>query len=828
MYGSLLLVTLAAACAPALDPPPPVINAIFDPESGVIPMPNDALRDDAAARLDLPSDDPDLSAAEREFYAYLETLDGWSTTMQAKLELSGPLNPASVTSDTVQIWEWTDPPRRAPDASIELSADGTLITITPPRDGWVRGRTYVVLAHGGTGLQGALGEWVECDAAFYFLRQTEPLDDPRHQRAFPGRSRAERMDNARRLEELRLELQPYFDFFVAQGIPRAEIAALWSFTTTRRTELAMDEASQRMPLPFDILLDPETGLVHLPPAPWDSELVVEAKRRLGEYDGSGISMSLAWEATGPLDPATVTPETVQLFELSEPPVPVAASVRVLPDRTHVIVLPDALPLKEQTTYGIVVSDQVRDAMGQPIVPMPIGHFMRATEPIARSGRSQIGAVGDEDAARVEGVRRRIAPFLNGRGRAGIVTAWPFTTLTVEEPLRARIDAAAALGVPADPEGVAEMSPGEALADFPLAISSTGSVGRVITGTIRSPVYLDPVTRAFREDGGHEVESIPFVMTIPRSAVPAEPLRVMIFGHGLMTERRFVLAIGDALAERGFAAVAIDLPYHGTRTQCVEGGPISLPDPRTGELTEIDPCPSGSRCAPDGKCRDASGAEQPYAQWPVISYPMASGSAFIEVEHIASTKDHFVQALTDLGSLARSLRTGAWEAAIGQRLETARLYYSGQSLGGILGGSFVALTPDVDRAVLNVPGADCVDMFSDSTYFGPHIEAFFTREGIEPGSYEDERFRNVARWFMDAADPQSVAHRYRQDGRTALIQMATLDIIIPNSSTMTLERLSGLPRRDYVAEHGFLVIPVEPEYLRGTRELAAFLDGDTLP
>ena len=48
-----------------------------------------------------------------------------------------------------------------------------------------------------------------------------------------------------------------FDYAAAHGVPRADVAALWTFTITQRTELAMDKASQRVPLPLDVLKDPE-------------------------------------------------------------------------------------------------------------------------------------------------------------------------------------------------------------------------------------------------------------------------------------------------------------------------------------------------------------------------------------------------------------------------------------------------------------------------------------------------------------------------------------------------------------------------------------------
>src|SRR5690606_12660958 len=147
-----------------------------------------------------------------------------------------------------------------------------------------------------------------------------------------------------------------------------------------------------------------------------------------------------------------------------------------------------------------------------------------------------------------------------------------------------------------------------------------------------------------------------------------------------------------------------------------------------------PCANGTTCAEDGRCVDAANRGNELAYWPIINMPVASGAAFIEVEHIANTKDHFKQAIIDLGALSRSLRKGDWRSAIGHPIDAYELYYAGQSLGGIIGATFVSLAPEIKRAVLNVPGADTVDMFSDSPFFGPHVDAFFTREGVEAGSF----------------------------------------------------------------------------------------------
>jgi len=819
------LVFPVCACSLDLEETPPVIHARFDPDEDVIPMPNDLLRDDDAAHLDIPVDDEDLTEAEIELYTNLNKLDGWPSTYQAKVEFSGSISEDTVNPDTVQIWEWGPEPVRVTEVTGATARAGQELLIDPPEDGWKPGHEYVIIVRGGDeGVLGRLGEKVVADTAFYFLRLEEPLDTPGHQRAFPGDTRQERLETAQDLEEVRLELVEYFDFFDSVGIARKDIAVLWNFTVSKHAELAMDEATERMPLPFDLLLDPMTGKVDLPYSDDDSDLVRTAKRNVNGLDGFALSGTLVFEFSRALDPDTVTSDQVELYELGGSPDPLPADARLLPDGIHVVVEPQDLPLKEQTTYALVVYDGLLDRAGLEVVPMPAGYFLKSESPIAVGQISQVGTLSDVDAVRIEGVREKVAPLLDRIGRNGVVTAWPFTTQTVLEKLLDAIDAAEELQVPVDPENLVHMSPLEAMLDFVIGIESLLNIKEVVHGTIKSPVYLDRITRGFREDGDYEIEDIAFTMTLPDDVPPEQPLPVVIFGHAIMTERRFVLALGDWLADKGFAVISIDLPYHGTRTHCIHGGPLSVPHPLTGELVTLEPCANGTTCAADGRCVDAQGNGNDLTQWPIIGFPMSSGAAFLEIEEITNTRDHFVQALIDLTALKRSLTEGDWESAIGHRLVTDRMYYVGQSLGGIIGGTFVAINDDIERSVLNVPGADVVDMFNDSTFFGPQVDAFFVREDITRGSYEAERFFNVARWIMDAADPQSVARQLQ--GRTALIQMATLDIIIPNLYTEKLQALSGLPMLEYVAEHAFLVIPLEQ--IAGAADMRDFIAGELNP
>jgi pimeloyl-ACP methyl ester carboxylesterase len=723
----------------------------------------------------------------------------------------------------VQVWRWDDVPVElgVDEVPRAVDHDGLSLTLTAPEAGWDRGATYVVLARGGDkGLRGANREPVVADAAFYFLRLTQPLDDPMHQRAFPGATRDERMANGAKLEKIRKDLVPYFDFFAARGIPRAEVASLWSFTPTTRTEIAMDVASQRMPLPFDLLIDRTTGRIAIPTSAKDSPVEAEGKRRLGEYDGWGLSSGLMFETTAPV--GAVTAKDVELYEASDPPKRIDVTLKIHSDQRHIEVTPNALPLKEGTGYGLVVRDSFVDAMGRPVIPMTIGQFMRTKAPIAEMDKSNVGGVADEDAARVEWTRQRITGLLDKVGRDHAVTAWPYTTQTVFARMQAAMDKAAALGPPAKPENVQHRTTLEALGDFPLNTSLL-SVQDVYYGTLKMPSWLDDKTRDWHTDGKYAMRDVQFTLTVPRNATG--PVPVVIFGHGLMTESRFVLALGDALASRGFAAIAIDFPYHGAQSRCSDQSVVEVIDPQTGKATTLPPCQAGSTCNELGRCVDASGQGNNLAMWPLLNYPVASGATFIEIDHIANTKDHFQQALVDFSELKRSLQGADW-GGLSVKLDGTKIYYAGQSLGGILGGAFLPYAPEVQRAVLNVPGADVVDLYKNSPSFGSQVTGFFTRQMIDPASWQAARFLNLGRMMQDAVDPQSTAARLKD--RKIMIQMATLDAIIPNANTEILQTLSGAPRRDYVAEHGFIVIPVEPECIPGQSDLGDFLDGSLQP
>lgn len=836
-------------------------HVVFDPTAGKIPLPNDLVRDAEANHLSLPIP-ADTKPAERELREFMNTHDAWPTTFGLSAEVSSAVDEQSL-AENLLLFEWIGTNEdgrlsRLRDIHPRLEKEGTKIVVDAPVEGWKRGARYLMAVRGGkNGLRDVHGRVVGPDKIFYFLRANEKLDTYENAKAFPGDTRAARMETAKKLEDVRQKLLPFFEGLEKSEVKldRKDVSALWSWTITKNTELAMDKTSQRMPLPFDVLVDPKTKLISLPANAKDTALEASAKLQFNKMNGFGTASSFDFQLTQAVDPATATPKSVRVFRMPEQREIAVADVKVFatdphriqdckkaPDeqctRLSVTVPEEELPLRAATTYAIVVTDAMKARDGGPIRPMLMGHFVKAEHPLVEGGESQIAALDLETAERLEGVRTKVAPLLATLGRDHVVAAWPFTTLDSAPRLVAAKNLAESLNLDPTPKvtkktalkpgllGAADQSEIDAfdgLFPGPLTGQVVGTVyvprvrgvRQIVEGTVKTPLTLDRTTRQTRADGKSEEEDIHFLLTLPE-APAGKKVPVVMFGHGLMTDRRFVLTVAGKLAQKGFAAISFDFPFHGERTVCTSQSLIAIPNflPKeirsldrtiSGDLLSFPPCPSGSSCEA-GKCVTPGGEVKELSRIPLTDMIVAGGAALIDVDDIAHISDRMFQAVTDMGTVRRMVKLADWKGLTGVELETDKIWYSGQSLGGILGAIFVSVSDDVEHAVLNVPGADEVDLFQQSTYFAPQMDAFFQREKLEKGSYERERLINMARWLIDAVDPQALAHLLGQ--KSAWMQMCKGDIIIPNFVTERLERASKLQMKTYPSPlHGDLVMPI---------------------
>ena len=844
MRRLILLGLLAASWACSSEPARPPSNVIwarFDPSTGDIPTPNDLVRDAKNDTLALPIT-PELAPADAEFRAYLNSLDGFPTATPALLHFSGDVKPATLNPGNVLIWQ-LDAHGGSPtivDANATYADTDHGLTIYPP-GGWARGTTYAIAIRGGTsGVAGANGEDVVCSPAFYFLRSGQDLT--KHPWAMPGNTPQERASNAQQLETIREGLEPLIQKIVAQGWSRDDLAMLFTFTTSTHPEIQYDPLSQAIPLPNNLLLDPNTGLVSIPPDPNDTQANANVKLALDTLDGFSTTGPFAATATAPLDGSATDPGHMRLFKLANPPVEVlGATDSLYADNQHLFAQIQSknaqnpttsapfTVLEPKTTYFWIITG-MKGTDGSPVDAQPVGALLRLKSPLVANGKSQVSGIADADAARLEPVRAQLAPALDalesqGIARASLAAVVPFTTVDVEGHTRALLKVPYDQKLPLDAANVTVKTPD---------LTVFTNIAQIVEGELVTYDMLDPTTHAFATTG--QPRRIKFTLTYPTGFGNGKKPKVVLFGHALATERRLSWFEANRLAQEGFAVFSFDLPYHGERSSChatlpicsvinglfattnsngtVSAGPTICTDPSNSDQQGVEPaflCSSGV-CGDDGTC--VGGDFNRYSLYNSVfsgtitelGTPIASGSAFIDLNNLGATRDHFRQAEIDLSAGYRFLTQTDWTQILpaGLELDTSDVTYTGISLGGILGGIESGEEPHITTLALNVGGAGLTDLFQESATFGAILPPGLASQGItvNPPNLAGWQFLAAAHWLLDDVDPINIAHFAIQQpddyvdvitGETqhwpqkrVLVQMAGADTIVPNPSTYRLQ------------------------------------------
>ncbi len=821
--------------------PPKVVLAVFDPARSELPSPNDLAMSEGKVAI---APNPEAPSADNALKAMLNGKDGFSTGSSTKVRFSGPMSAASFTQKSILAFDLGRVGEKVPHAPVEVALEYSdcdrSLTLTSPV-GFTHGHRYLFAVRGGESedaARGAEGEPVVPSPAFYFLRAGKDLRE--HVDAFPG-TREERRATAERLETVRQGMEPLFALLEKEGLPRRDVAILWSFTALTGGEALFDPASKRVPMPNDLLRDPVSGRVTLPIDPTESEAQQHLKRGFNQLDGFSTTGALTLDFTEPLNrDSAIVGQTVRVFRRDTLEEKTDFELRMTDDAKRLFIEPKS-PLLPKTAYVAVIAG-VRDAQEHEVSAMPLANLLKLREPLVDAdGRSQITTLCDAQAQQLEPLRAAMAPVLDSLDaelpREEIAAAWTFTTQDIlgrtDELARTPYEKNLPLSVK-DVDNKSPLQRGVTTWNACNGINASG-VARIITGKMTTWDRLDPVTRAFRENGAGVQRDIEWILTLPTGLKQNDVVPVVVFGHGLMTERRLGIFLAERLADRGFAMMAIDFPMHGERTVCLENSH----------------CESGATCAQDGRCV-RNGQPADYARVPLPGtwgpgIPTATGAAFVDVENLFAARDHFRQALIDLSAQVRLIRKMDWKPVTGgYALNPERIYYAGISLGGIMGSSFSAVDPSLDAMLLNVPGAGLPDLMEDSTVFGPQLTQGLEAKGITKGSPGYFAFKNAARWVLDEVDPVNLvvygSHAPRsytdpESGETKQmekkrlrIQMALGDAVVPNSSTMRLLDASKLNRdtefRQFVGSHGFLADPFESinACFAGQADMADFLEG----
>ncbi len=285
-----------------------------------------------------------------------------------------------------------------------------------------------------------------------------------------------------------------------------------------------------------------------------------------------------------------------------------------------------------------------------------------------------------------------------------------------------------------------------------------------------------------EQGLVDPDTVPRQQEIPVTYwLPLEgdgPFPVIVYGHGLNSERTEGYEIARRMAGDGFAVVAMEAVQHG-------------------EHPSVDPSTSVG-----------GDADQPALRFLGIDLVNFK----IDVRAI---RGNFNQTNIDRLRLVELIRRDGDIDGDGEaELDSERIGYIGASLGAIGGSGLLALSRDLDAAALIIGGGRLLSIVTETESLGeyrPIIDAVIGSPDLF------DRLMPVAQHLVDPADSATWAPHViddRFDGRPAPSVLATFalaDDIVPPASGRALARAMNLPHFSEVLETVELVdlIPEVP-------------------
>jgi hypothetical protein len=571
---------------------------------------------------------------------------------------------------------------------------------------------------------------------------------------------------------------------------------------------------------------------------------------LNALDGFNLQPRLSIPFTGPIDLATVTSDTVFLFEVGLGHGFVGINQFVWdPDPANTLHVESDEFLDQHARYLLVVTDRVRDVAGDPIDSAQFRKFLnfgQTGDPSEKAYRADLlEALGELEAAGVP----------PGRVAAASIFTTQSATAVME---KIRDQLKEATPAPADfligSQGERTVFPLSDVASItwrrqdttaptfttvPFPVSSLrlvpGAIGTVAFGRYRSPDYetdAGVIPAVGTLTGVPEVQrtsDIYFNLYLPAGPEPVGGWPVVIAGHGSGGNGKNAgnnpIAVAAKLAQHGLASIAINAVGSG-------GGPLG-----TLTVTRTDAGTATLSAGGRNTDRDGNGV---FDHPPAGSLPEGLYTRLDGQDAIVFIRDGFRQTVIDLIQLARQIQIGMdVDGDAVSDLDPGRIYYLGQSQGGILGTSFVALEPTVRAGVLGIAGGSIVEI-GRLNAAGP-FRAFVGRllaertpslVNLPPGSpdpinrgntsypfdenlpsrHQPPRVNDVPgaiaiqdhieriEWAMQSSDPVAYAPHLRRaplpgvPARPVLIPFAQGDRVARNATTANLLRAGDLADR----------------------------------
>jgi dienelactone hydrolase len=638
------------------------------------------------------------------------------------------------------------------------------------------------------------------------------------------------------------------------------------------------------PFPFDGLFSgASTPTLNIPFPPGSAPLT-----DMNQVDGFSTTSPIFADVAGQLDYSTVPANIVivnsstgQVLvpgvdftvenEIATATDPLSGALTPISSQRSRLYISPLKPLAPSTRYLVALLNGMRTVDGGGVIASDAFNITASATPVSEQSDPQLAQYNATQLAELEALRSQlIHPVVQALSAqipaSSMVLAWSFTTESISDALTlVAQNAGAGLIAVANTTQTTAVAGGFGMADIyagittvpyylqvpsaanpaaPLsgfwhadpakpnnAASFLGQIpcGAFAAGATVNGVTLQPsasTTACFPslDASTASTQTVPVLVTVPNAnsgqTEPAGGWPVVIFQHGITQDRENVLAVADGLARAGFVAVAMDLPLHGVtntadpfyRNQLFAGTPAAalITGERTFDL-DLENNASGA-AGPDG----------------VID---GSGTWFINLQSFITSRDNLREAVADLIVLGKSVKGLDLNGDGTPDVNPNRIYYFGHSLGGIVGGTLLAVDSDIRAAVLANPGGGVAKLLDASASFGPPIAAGLAAQGQAQGTDNFpsaplyESFLKFAQTLVDSGDPinyaaaASVAHAIDMievigDQVVPNTALSTCPVPLPvgvDSTATLITACAGSASQD---------VTVEPGYLSGTDPLIA--------
>ena len=550
---------------------------------------------------------------------------------------------------------------------------------------------------------------------------------------------------------------------------------------------------------------------------------------LNTLDGFNVQPRLSIPFTGAIDPASVSSANAFLVSLGDTLGDdgagklVGINQVVWDPATNTLHAESDELLDQHTRYALIITRGVRDAVGDPVEAGAFASFRH---------NLNFGQTKDEA---FKAYRNSLLDALvaSGVDPDDVVAASVFSTQSVTADLeKIRNQIKAATPVPATfllgLGGTSSVFPLNTITSIvfdrqigtaptfsssPLAVAALnlvpGSVSTVAFGRYTSPDYETPqrfIPAVGTRTGAPAVQGtndIYFNLFLPAGPKPPAGWPIAIFGHGLGDNKNSSpFVVGSKLAEQGIATIAINVVGHG-------GGPL-------GTLT-VNRTTGGSVVVPAGGRgidQDGNG-----------SIGSTEGVSAAPPQTIIASRDGLRQTVIDLMQLVRVIEVGMDVDENGAPdLDADRIYYFGQSFGGIYGTKFIAMEPSVRAGVPNVAGGSIIEVTRLGGFrplaaaalgarvppllnggFGGFTESIPLRD-LPPvtntvvGAMAIQEVLDNTEWVSQSGNPVAYAPYIRkaplegQGAKPVIFQFANGDQTVPNPTTTAILRAGDLADR----------------------------------